>query len=50
MNTGKSIEIDQNLQQKESIITNYKWKNVFDLQFPHYNKFIELTKDRPNND
>lgn len=50
MNTGKRIEIDNNLQQKENIITNYKRKDVFDLQFPHYNKFIGLTKDRPNND
>ncbi|MDD3262859.1 MAG: hypothetical protein PHR61_03350 [Candidatus Absconditabacteria bacterium] len=50
MNTGKSIEIDSNLQQKESVITSYNWKDVFDLQFPHYNKFIELVKDRPDKD
>lgn len=50
MNTWKSIEIDNNLQQKESIITNYNWKKVFDLQFPHYNKFIELTKERSDKD
>jgi hypothetical protein len=47
MSTGKTIELDNNLQQKETIITNYKWKDVFDLQFPHYNKFIELVKERP---
>jgi hypothetical protein len=50
MNTGKSVEIDHNLQQKETITTNYNWKKVFDLQFPHYNKFIELVKDRPDED
>jgi len=50
MNHGKQIEITTNLQQKETITTKYNRKSVFDLQFPHYNKFIEHTKDRPNDD
>ncbi|AHB41498.1 hypothetical protein P148_SR1C00001G0708 [candidate division SR1 bacterium RAAC1_SR1_1] len=50
MNTGKTIELDANLQQKESIVNKYDWKDVFDLQFPHYNKFIELVKERKDED
>jgi len=51
MSTWKETIFDENLQplpEDKSIKTNYSWKNVFDLQFPHYNKFIELVKDRPD--
>lgn len=50
MNNGKTIEVTSNLQQKEVVTTKYGRKDVFDLQFPHYNKFIEHTKDRANED
>lgn len=50
MNNGKSIEITSTLQQSEVVKSGYGWKDVFDLQFPHYNKFIEYTKDRKNED
>jgi hypothetical protein len=48
MNNGKSTEITSNLEQKEIIKAGYGWKDVFDLQFPHYNKFIEYVKERPD--
>ncbi|MFZ2150417.1 MAG: hypothetical protein WAZ12_04565 [Candidatus Absconditicoccaceae bacterium] len=50
MNVGKVYEINEGLQGQEVLKYGYGWKNVFDLQFPHYNKFIDLVKDRPNND
>jgi len=50
MSNGKSVEITEQLQQKEIAQSGYGWKNVFDLQFPHYNKFIEYTKDRADKD
>lgn len=50
MNVGKVYEINEWLQWQEVLKYWYGWKNVFDLQFPHYNKFIDLVKDRPNND
>ena len=50
MNIGKTMEIDDTLQQKEALKNWYRWKDVFDLQFPSYNKFLEYVKDRPNND
>jgi hypothetical protein len=28
----------------------YSQKDVFNLQFPHYNKFIEYVKDRADKD
>jgi len=50
MNNGKTVEITTTLQQQEVVKAGYGWKDVFDLQFPHYNKFIEYVKDRPNTD
>jgi hypothetical protein len=50
MNNGKVTEITTTLQQKEVVKSAYGRKDVFDLQFPHYNKFIEYTKDRSNDD
>jgi hypothetical protein len=50
MNNGKSVEITNTLQQKEVITAGYGQKDVFDLQFPHYNKFIEYVKNRKNTD
>ncbi len=50
MNTGKSMELDENLQQKTSIVNSYTRKDVFDLQFPYYNKFIEQVKWRKDTD
>lgn len=50
MNNGKVIEMTTSLQQKEVIKSNYGRKDVFDLQFPHYNKFIEYVKNRKDED
>jgi hypothetical protein len=50
MNNGKSVEISASLQQKEIVKAGYGRKDVFDLQFPHYNKFIEYVKNRKNTD
>jgi len=50
MNIGKTVELDTTLQQKEVMKVGYRWKDVFDLQFPHYNKFIEATNDRADKD
>jgi hypothetical protein len=53
MNTWRVTILDDNLQplsESASIKFNYWWKDVFDLQFPHYNKFIELVKDREDKD
>lgn len=50
MNNGKVWEITTNLQQKEVVKSAYGRTDVFNLQFPHYNKFIEYTKERSNDD
>jgi hypothetical protein len=50
MNIGKTVELSDTLQQQEVMKVGYRWKDVFDLQFPHYNKFIEATNDRADTD
>ena len=50
MNNGKSVEVTTTLQQKETVKAGYGWKDVFNLQFPHYNKFIDYVKNRKNTD
>jgi len=50
MGYGKTVEISDQLQQNSIDQSNYGWKDVFDLQFPHYNKLIDAIKDRPNSD
>jgi len=50
MNIGKVYELNEWLQWNEVLKYWYWWKDVFDLQFPHYNKFIDLVKNRENND
>lgn len=50
MNNGKLLDIDTSLQQKEVINAGYGQKDVFDLQFPHYNKFIDYVKNRKDKD
>ena len=50
MNNGKTVEITNTLQQKEVIKAGYGQKDVFDLQFPHYNKFIDYVKNRSDTD
>jgi len=46
----QELVISDTLQQKQEIKYWYKQKDVFNLQFPHYNKFIDLVKDRPDED
>ncbi|HCB50987.1 TPA: hypothetical protein DEP21_00035 [Patescibacteria group bacterium] len=50
MSIGKTVEFDTMLQQKEVTQNGYTRKNIFDLQFPHYNKFIDYVADRKNED
>ncbi|HBB03461.1 TPA: hypothetical protein DCZ39_00960 [Patescibacteria group bacterium] len=50
MSNGKSVEITSTLQQKQVVKVGYGQKDVFDLQFPHYNKFIDAVKTRKNTD
>lgn len=50
MNVGKVYELNEWLQWAEVLKYWYGWKDVFDLQFPHYNKFIDLVDNRPNDD
>lgn len=50
MNIGKTVELSDTLQQKEVLKVGYSWKDVFDLQFPHYNKIINATNDRKDED
>ena len=50
MNNGNGVEINTQLQQQQVVKARYGWKDVFNLQFPHYNKFIDYVKNRPNND
>lgn len=47
---GRVSEVTDDLRIEEKVKVWYSQKDVFDLQFPHYNKFIEYTKDRDNND
>lgn len=50
MSNGKTVELSDQLQQTETIQSAYGWKSVFDIQFPHYNKFINYVKNRDNTD
>lgn len=50
MNNGTVVEITNTLEQKQVTKASYGRKNVFDLQFPHYNKFIEYVKERSDTD
>ncbi len=47
---GKVSEVTNDLRIEEKVKVWYSQKDVFDLQFPHYNAFIEYTKNRDNND
>jgi len=48
MSAGTQNVIENTLAQKQELSIPYTQKNVFDLQFAHYNKFIEYVKDRPD--
>jgi len=50
MNNGNSVEITDTLQQQNIVKVGFGQKDVFDLQFPHYNKFIDYVKNRKNTD
>jgi len=50
MNTWKITEISKDLQSQQVLKYGYNAEDVLNLQFPHYNKFIEHTKDRPEED
>jgi len=50
MNNGKGLDISTSLEQKEIVKVGYGQQDVFDLQFPHYNKFINYVKNRKNTD
>lgn len=46
----QTVEYSNQLVPTESFKIGYNWKDVFALQFPHYSKFIEFVKDRPDED
>jgi hypothetical protein len=46
MHAGTSIEITDTLQQTQTLKIGYARQDVFDMQFPHYNKFINYVQDR----
>lgn len=50
MHTGKTTEITSQLQHKPKIDYGYGYDDVFDLQFPHYNKIIQETENRADED
>jgi hypothetical protein len=50
MTNWKTTEITERLEQKDVVKSKYSQKDVFDLQFPHYNKFIDAVKDRSDDD
>ena len=38
---GQTLVIDENLQQAVKTKFPYKWQDILNLQFPHYNKVIK---------
>jgi hypothetical protein len=50
MNIGQTTEFDTGLQQQQILKNGYGWKDVFNLQFPHYNKFLNYVENRKNED
>lgn len=50
MNVGNVYQLNESLQWQEVLKYSYWWKDVFDLQFPHYNRFMDLVIDRPDSD
>ncbi|MEF2175877.1 MAG: hypothetical protein V3575_05370 [Candidatus Absconditabacteria bacterium] len=43
---GKKTVVTQDLSQKQEVKVGYSSKDIFALQFPHYNKFIKLSDSR----
>lgn len=50
MNVWKAVEYNNVLQWWEVLKYWYWRKDVFDLQFPHYNQFINMTENREDKD
>lgn len=50
MSNGSDTQITENLEQKTVVKAGYGRKDVFDLQFPHYNVFIDHVKERADTD
>lgn len=50
MGAGQAQEYDEQLQAKSSTKFGYSQKEVFDLQFPHYNGIINYLEDREDKD
>ena len=50
MSAGNQQTIEDTLWSKTDIKIPYKRQDVLDLQFGHYNKFIEHVKNRPDTD
>ena len=49
-NTGRITVYDDTLQPTQKTKAGYKQQDVFDLQFPYYNKFINATANRDDKD
>jgi len=50
MGAGKQVETNLQLTQSEKIKFSFGQQDVFDMQFGHYNPFIENMKNRKNED
>jgi hypothetical protein len=48
MSAGMVNTIDDTLAQRQELAIPYTRDKVFDLQFSHYNKFINHVKERPD--
>ncbi len=44
--SGQERVVNQELSSEKKNKIPYSWKDVFDRQFPHYNKFIDLANNR----
>ncbi len=49
-NAGVREEYDEQLRRTTKRVTNYSANDVFNLQFPQYNKIIKLANERGEND
>jgi len=50
MKAGNIMEFNDNLQQVPKVEYGYNQQDVFNLQFPHYNKIIQATEWRDKKD
>ena len=49
-NVGEKTFIDKELTTKQEKVLGYSAKDVFDLQFPHYNPILAKVNTRADNE